>query len=1104
MTYNLKNTIEKTLTKYNKILYLVENKNYEDINSKINNIIGDFTDIENYLLQHSKDVQQRRINMEYNDWCNKTINSLRKFKHKIETYYNQDKNFEQDYLNTIKSIIIHYTQPIETEINLKINNPVEWYQIVDNNDNYNQIYNNLIQPLLYPNLYSTHNNRKVLLYGKKHSGRFYFTRAIITNLLKMNSNYDIIVVKQNLITMNGVNITKESIYKMLETNPKLIIVIHHLQDNMDFYEKFFNVMEQIKPIWLIIDNNINTDLYFYDIKLEFQEFSLDTIHLLVNNYISNYLINDNPYYSCFQGFKKTMIIDNSILPQLSKLYLDRYKYLSEYEIPLLHDIPLLKKINHIIYQKNYNLFQISQIINNSIRTLGLYSIKNNSYYFYNNNIFISSLSSKKQIQENNPLYFITKPEYEELVLNDNGTGKLCRRCHDKCHKTQKYIHLDVFKDNNKLKLNLEDERITDYYILNETDNTKKCLDLIFKLEWFISNKPRIKPMEYHLSKISITIYVYMIHYLLQTGNLDFKNKDIFGKYLEKYKQINTINDLEKLHKDELRSYFSISNERSQLISNSDTQYQTIYFISNNEDNNSFYHIEFNDRSSNDIEEYENGVPINLNINELKDLILYLIDANKETEVHIIQTKKNNIYILELEFYSKINDKYIEYDVEQLFKCSTINTKDDIKVFGSINIPNNIFQLDEDYKINTIYDLDILQQYSLEEYGKLDREDIDSWKNVEISNKKHIELLNDRYDSHLKFLLFLSNKLELYNHNNPEIGSNTEHLIELIEMKLYERLEMKDEEETIIWNLSDNHHDLLNPNSNRNNTNIKISLLYWTLLLDSFEPYPNYSELIDMWYMVDSIERNKFTSKKVDIYIKSNLDIEDTELSKCYYSYYCSDKFNETFNKEHYKKYYKILLHKISNNNSLLYLLLNNSDSIGFSSSNNNIKFYPINNSNWINEIFKTNSDLVFPNIEKIIDENIYSTGIQNTLSLLLANVYNNNYKSNPTQLYLAGLLSYRNYVSNHPNYKFTEEFNILNIIEEDILNNLNLLYNYLDLEDIDKYISKKTLINSTPIAVGSLTKKSSISSKQILNDKQKNNIYSYHLRPEYILDELLI
>ena len=151
MSDKLSKYIKDTIGEYNNIIYLLENKAFDRSNYKIKSVLSDFNNIEKLLVEHMNDEDKY-----YQKWCETTISKINKLKNNIEGKSITIKNYQQEYKDNIKLIIDNYTNPINDDINKKIIEPVEWYQIIDNNDNLSKVFNNIIQPILYPNLYSNH------------------------------------------------------------------------------------------------------------------------------------------------------------------------------------------------------------------------------------------------------------------------------------------------------------------------------------------------------------------------------------------------------------------------------------------------------------------------------------------------------------------------------------------------------------------------------------------------------------------------------------------------------------------------------------------------------------------------------------------------------------------------------------------------------------------------------------------------------------------------------------------------------------------------------------------------------------------------------------
>ena len=104
-------------------------------------------------------------------------------------------------------------------------------------------------------------------------------------------------------------------------------------------------------------------------------------------------------------------------------------------------------------------------------------------------------------------------------------------------------------------------------------------------------------------------------------------------------------------------------------------------------------------------------------------------------------------------------------------------------------------------------------------------------------------------------------------------------------------------------------------------------------------------------------------------------------------------------------------------------------------------------------------------------------------SLKLSSINNNN--KCPVSSYLAVLFYF--------NYNFKNKDELLTLINTNVYKTLSQQYT----------INKIKLIDETPIEYGSLVKKNTYSNYNILTEKERKNIYSYHIRTEYIRDELL-
>ena len=77
---------------------------------------------------------------------------------------------------------------------------------------------------------------------------------------------------------------------------------------------------------------------------------------------------------------------------------------------------------------------------------------------------------------------------------------------------------------------------------------------------------------------------------------------------------------------------------------------------------------------------------------------------------------------------------------------------------------------------------------------------------------------------------------------------------------------------------------------------------------------------------------------LSIYLKVLLD-NTLDYTKYYYSYYTSDKYCSNMTKLQYKSFFNILKYKVENDLSILYSVMNHTDTIGIMGKNNNVYFY---------------------------------------------------------------------------------------------------------------------------------------------------------------------
>ena len=200
---------------------------------------------------------------------------------------------------------------------------------------------------------------------------------------------------------------------------------------------------------------------------------------------------------------------------------------------------------------------------------------------------------------------------------------------------------------------------------------------------------------------------------------------------------------------------------------------------------------------------------------------------------------------------------------------------------------------------------------------------------------------------------------------------------------------------------------------------------------------------------------------LSIYLKVLLD-NALDYTKYYYSYYTSDKYcSSNMTKLQYKSFFNILKYKVENDLSILYSVMNHTDTIGIMGKNNNVYFYKIVQNNNNQELEKSMNEL--------LDKDEY---IHDQVSIYLANIYLDKYTGQFTNTYLAGLFYYL----------------------EPAINSNTMLTNYLQ---------ENRFIEDKSIEIASLTSRLDRNKYKILSDEEKKQILSYHLRQEYIMDELL-
>ena len=281
------------------------------------------------------------------------------------------------------------------------------------------------------------------------------------------------MVEKDIYTFNNQIVIMDTLLSKMENyKNNLIVVIRNLSSNNQFIEKYYNLFEnKIGPLWIISSLEYLEHIYrniSFDIKMKIPDLTIGSISQYINHFISESLIAREPYYSIFSNFYNKYVTDKEIdvITKLSTLYSDRYKYVTQYTIPIATQNNLIPIISKLIYDSNLNLYHIKDIVKNSITTLGKYSVKNNTYQKKGNSI-ISTLSTS---ENRSNLYYINLPSYDSVIL------------HNRYRKVQKFMHYETLQT----LLKIEDEKVTDIYINQEMEMIVKItvinnLSIYFKV-----------------------------------------------------------------------------------------------------------------------------------------------------------------------------------------------------------------------------------------------------------------------------------------------------------------------------------------------------------------------------------------------------------------------------------------------------------------------------------------------------------------------------------------------------------------------------------------------------------------------------------------------
>ena len=237
-TINIKVYIQNVLYKHKQI----KEYNQKANNNNIIEILKDYSELEDFFSRHLKICL-------YKDWVQDILLLIKKLKNEVIEYYKYEIKFIDKYNYLISSVsqrMPHLSSiyPIQS----KMKDIVEWYQLVSFQDNFSLVFNEIIQPLSFPQLYNS-DNRKILVYGNKGIGKF-FIKALLTHILKINFEYDVLMVEKDIYTFNNQIVIADTLLsKMEDYKNNLIVVIRNLSSNNQFAEKYYNLFEnKIGPL----------------------------------------------------------------------------------------------------------------------------------------------------------------------------------------------------------------------------------------------------------------------------------------------------------------------------------------------------------------------------------------------------------------------------------------------------------------------------------------------------------------------------------------------------------------------------------------------------------------------------------------------------------------------------------------------------------------------------------------------------------------------------------------------------------------------------------------------------------------------------------------
>lgn len=492
-------------------------------------------------------------------------------------------------------------------------------------------------------------------------------------------------------------------------------------------------------------------------------------------------------------------------------------------------MPLIKpELYNLAYQlasenKKPGYRDLKNILSTSINTASLAALHNNKFYplqYNKEHVLLSSLSFQDSHLPKIAPVLINPPSVKSITLD----GTLY---HHSDHKSFPY--------------HLEDERINDVFISNNktTDDT---FDMIGTFDLEVTTQNSFNRVLYQIYHQLLVLFVDVLKrldvvslnsprdlYSLDTSTMEKVNQ-LFNQIVHKP------NEFAQHHQDKLN-----------------TMEQTIMVTTNEKDENknkTTFNLSYGNRSSRQISKYSKGVPLKLDANRMRQLVLYLITGKTTTEnpVHfqnglfdvtvemtVIDTsvQKGSIWKIkcsqEFEETSKENTPY----PVQLLKINSTTRNVRTAVMGSVSINSDQIKIPSNYEISNEADIDYLQEKYSHQYQDMYSEETDTWRHQQLRDPSHLDFLNHTYRSEERYHVSLLHVMNLFQKHYQGFLSTSMN-IQFEELYLYlqhsiDRLlhitdEYDENEWNEMWSVSNNHDRKISKNKEHQKLE-KISLLH---------------------------------------------------------------------------------------------------------------------------------------------------------------------------------------------------------------------------------------------------------------------------------------